>query len=75
MALHISQFADSVRCVHCNEVSKTLDWPIRGDYVPFYYQKEKGNYNLTVTCPQCQKEWYIVWDQDPGPIKKILSFI
>jgi len=41
---------------------------------PFYYQSEPGKYSLPVTCPHCAKEWYVVWDANPGPIEPLTGF-
>lgn len=65
---HISQFAGALKCEHCGKLQTSKEWPIKGDYVPFYYQKEVGNYSLKLTCPHCGKIWYVVWDNDPGTI-------
>jgi Zn finger protein HypA/HybF involved in hydrogenase expression len=66
--MHLSEFANELRCQHCGETHGTKQWPVNGDMVPFYYQKEAGRYSLTVTCPHCGKEWNVVWDENPGPI-------
>ena len=71
--MHISQFAGELICQHCFKLNKANAWPANGDYVPFYYQKETGNYSLKITCPHCGKVWYVVWDDNPGPITP-LSF-
>ncbi|MDH5703905.1 MAG: hypothetical protein OEY99_06790 [Aigarchaeota archaeon] len=71
--MHISEFADKLPCVHCGKINRVKEWPVSGDYVPFYHQKEPGRYTLKVTCPHCGREWYVVWDDNPGPIKP-LSF-
>jgi len=68
---HISEFADKLWCPHCGKPNKTEEWPINGDRVPFYFQKEPGNHNVKVQCPHCNKEWYIVWDDYPGPVKRL----
>jgi len=44
---------------------------MNGDATPFYFQDEPGRYTLKVSCPHCGKDWYVVWDDDPGPIKTI----
>ena len=63
--------AEELCCKHCYKEHGTDKWPINGDMVPFYYQLEPGNYSLEVTCPHCGKDWYVVWDNDPGPIKTL----
>jgi rRNA maturation protein Nop10 len=69
--VHISQFAEELRCRHCNKTHGTTEWPLRGDYVPFYFQDEAGRYSLKVRCPHCGKDWYVVWDQDPGAVTRL----
>jgi hypothetical protein len=63
-----SQFAEELNCAHCGSVNRSEQWPSNGDEVPFYYQKEPGNYNIKLICPNCKKTWYVVWDENPGPI-------
>lgn len=67
MALHSSLKADKLRCRHCGEEHATDMWPIHGDDVPFHAQDEPGTFSLGVSCPHCGTEWYVVWDEDPGP--------
>lgn len=69
--MHLSEFADKLTCQYCYKNHGTKLWPTSGDIVPFYYQKEPGKYNLIVTCPHCKKEWYVVWDDNPGPIRQL----
>lgn len=69
--LHISEFANKLRCQHCGKEHKTQEWPLNGDMVPFYFQKEPGNHTLNVTYPDCGKEWYVVWDDNPGPVEPL----
>jgi len=69
--VHISQFAHELRCKHCSKPHGTTKWPLQGDYVPFYFQAEPGRYPLKVQCPHCGKEWYVVWDQNPGPVAEL----
>jgi Zn finger protein HypA/HybF involved in hydrogenase expression len=64
--MHISQFANKLRCQHCGKIHGTKEWPVNGDHVPFYFQDEPGKYTLTVNCPHCGKNWYVVWDNNPG---------
>lgn len=71
--MHISEFANDLHCQHCWKAHGTKVWPVNGDYVAFYYQKEPGNYTLKLTCPHCGRDWYVVWDDDPGPMEP-LSF-
>ncbi len=69
--MHMSQFAADLRCQHCAAHHTTREWPLHGDMVPFYFQKEPGTYTLEVACPQCGKKWYVVWDDNPGPIRPL----
>ena len=67
----ISHFASQLRCAYCNQINKTEVWPKNGDYIPFYYQTkertevEPGRFNIQVHCPFCEKDWFVVWDDDP----------
>jgi hypothetical protein len=63
-----SQFASHLTCQHCHQPQPAREWPVNGDMVAIYYQKEPGRYSLKMTCPHCGKDWYVVWDQDPGQI-------
>jgi hypothetical protein len=63
-----SQFAARLTCQHCSQPQAAREWPVNGDMVPFYHQKEPGKYSLKMTCPNCGKDWYVTWDQDPGQI-------
>ncbi len=72
--VHISMFSDKLRCKHCDKTNKTKEWPLNGDHVAFYYQKEPGNYTLKVTCTHCGKDWYVVWDYNPEPIERLGLF-
>ena len=69
--MNISHFANKLRCQNCGQTHSTTQWPINGDNIPFYLQTEKGKYTLSVNCPHCRKEWYIVWDNNPGEIRPI----
>ena len=69
--MHISSFAHKLSCPHCQEIHGTDTWPARGDSVGFYYQKEPGNFSLRVNCPGCGKDWYVVWDSDPGQMRPL----
>lgn len=71
--MHISVFANELRCQHCGKTHGTKVWPVNGDHVAFFFQEEPGNYTLKVTCPHCGKDWYIVWDDNPGPIEPLFS--
>ena len=71
--MFISEFASKLQCQHCGKTHRTNQWPENGDSVPFYYQLERGNHTLEVTCPHCEKPWYVVWDENPGKVK-VLTF-
>ena len=66
-----SQFAANVRCAYCYKTSPAGNWPANGDRVPFYAQTAErtedspGAYRLAVSCPHCQKEWFVVWNENP----------
>ncbi len=61
-----SQFAKDLDCVYCGKKNAASRWPVHGDMVPFYAQKEPGKYQVTVRCPHCHRDWYVVWDDNPG---------
>lgn len=63
-----SQFASSLHCQYCHQPQSARDWPINGDMLAMYFQKEPGRYSLKMTCAKCGRDWYVVWDQDPGQI-------
>jgi hypothetical protein len=63
-----SQFAARLTCAHCSQPQAASQWPVNGDMVPFYNQKEPGKHSLKMTCPNCGKDWYVTWDQNPGQI-------
>jgi hypothetical protein len=65
--MNASVFADKLRCAHCGETNAAKEWPANGDRVPFYYQREPGQFCLKLNCPHCKKDWYVAWDIDPGP--------
>jgi hypothetical protein len=67
----VSQFAAHLHCQHCYQPMAAREWPVNGDLVAIYHQKEPGRYSLKLTCPHCGKDWYVVWDQDPGPIRPL----
>lgn len=69
--MHISEFADDLLCQHCWKSHGTKLWPVNGDNVPYYAQKEPGNYTLKLACPHCGKDWYVVWDDYPGEIEEL----
>ena len=69
-----SQFAHELRCLYCGKPNPATEWRAAGDLVPFYCQREPGKHNLTITCPHCQRAWYVVWDENPGAIQNLLQF-
>jgi DNA-directed RNA polymerase subunit RPC12/RpoP len=64
-----SEFATKLSCQYCGKNHRAYEWPVNGDLVPFFYQKKPGKFNLEVTCPHCNKKWFVVWDEDPGRIE------
>jgi len=69
--MHYSEFANKLNCYNCGKTHGTKNWPIRGDLVPFYSEDTPGNFTLPVVCPHCGHKWYVVWDDNPGPIKPL----
>lgn len=68
-----SEFASDLRCQYCGKQHGATAWPQNGDMVAFYFQKESGQHSLEVKCPHCGKDWYVVWDDNPGPILPLKS--
>ena len=69
--MHWSQFAHDLDCQHCWKKNIAYKWPLGGDGVPFVFKKEKGDFSMAVNCPHCGKEWYVVWDANPEPVKPL----
>lgn len=67
----ISQFANSHTCPYCGKPNSISFWPRNGDYAAFYRQTKEntdsspGVYRVPVNCPHCNKDWFVVWDEDP----------
>lgn len=66
-----SQFASNLRCPHCNQVQSADYWAVNGDSIVFCIETSPKTYNLEITCPNCSKKWFVVWDNDPGLIKPL----
>jgi hypothetical protein len=66
--MHYSEFATRLDCFKCQKTHAVAEWPKNGDRVPYYYQSQKGAYGFHTRCPHCGHEWWIVWDQNPGPL-------
>jgi hypothetical protein len=66
-----SNFAQDLCCQHCGETHGTPNWPVNGDKKPFYFEDEPGEHSLSVACPHCGKQWFVVWDVYPGPIEPL----
>jgi hypothetical protein len=66
-----SRYANQLRCAYCAKLNVALEWPPQGDDVPFYFQtmerteKVPGAYRIKVHCSFCNKNWFVVWDEDP----------
>ena len=71
--IHISNYAGELRCSYCGKSCKSNIWPLGGDNVPFYFQKEKGKYSLPVDCSECGKTWFVVWDSNPGKFEHLFG--
>jgi hypothetical protein len=69
--LGFSEFARELNCLYCRKPNPATEWRTLGDVVPFYCQREPGKHNLSMTCPHCDRTWYVVWDDDPGPIERL----
>ena len=69
--MHISQSANNLTCQHCWKRDGNSQQPVNGDFVPYHRHKDPGGFDLPLTCPHCGKQWYVVWDQDPGPVRKL----
>jgi hypothetical protein len=67
----VSQFANQLLCPHCSKNNTATTWPRLGDAVPFFYQTKEetidtpGAYNVRIHCSYCEKDWFVVWDDDP----------
>ncbi len=72
--MHISLLANDLHCAHCHSQNAATEWPLNGDHTALYSQREPGQYSLAIHCPSCDKDWYVVWDMDPGPIKPLGLF-
>jgi hypothetical protein len=68
-SVHSDQ-AKELYCPHCAKPNSAERWPLRGDFVPYIYERERSRFSLPVNCPHCKKLWYVVWDTEPGPIVK-----
>ena len=66
-----SEIALKLICEYCGKKHSTNQWPVNGDNTALYFQKEKGLYYLPVICPNCKKEWYVVWEENPGLIQAL----
>ena len=71
--MHHSKYAAKLICPHCGQNNRSEDWPVNGDRTPLYHQREPGRYQVKVHCPHCSEDWYVAWDQDPGPIRRLDS--
>lgn len=68
-----SQYAGNLTCKHCGKQNSSSKWPKQGDLTPFYFQATPSRYQVTIHCPHCSKDWYVVWDSDPGPIEGVFA--
>jgi hypothetical protein len=68
---HTSVYAGRLQCQRCGKTYQAEEWPLNGDRVPFYFQTEPGNFQVLARCPHCNKDWYVVWDDDPGPVTRL----
>ena len=61
-----SQFAKGMVCAHCSQTNKTHMWPKYGDSVALYHDLEPSGFYIAMSCSHCKREWYIVWEINPG---------
>jgi hypothetical protein len=40
--------------------------------MPHSSQLVRATFSVAVKCPHCHLDWYIVWDNDPGPVGRFL---
>jgi len=66
-----AEYAEDLACAHCGAKNRAEQWPERGDLEPFFNQTEPGQYSFTVHCPSCNKDWYVVWDDNPGAMRQL----
>lgn len=66
-----SILAGDLLCAYCRKPNAATRWPVAGDDVPFYYQREPGDYSVEVRCWECDNTWFVVWDDDPGPVRPL----
>lgn len=63
-----SDMAKELRCAYCYKPNNAKEWPLNGDHVPFFYENEPGEFSVKIHCSECNKDWYVIWDYDPGQI-------
>lgn len=66
-----SAFADQLICRYCGTENRATQWPTEGDSIPFAYEAAPGDFNLKVHCAHCERDWYVVWDENPGPLETL----
>jgi len=66
-----AEYAEDLACAHCGAKNRAEQWLERGDLEPFFNQTEPGQYSFTVHCPSCNKDWYVVWDDNPGAMRQL----
>jgi len=64
---HFSEFANKIPCPKCGKNNSISKWPKNGDSVGWFCEDERGNYSLPVTCSSCNRDFYVNWDNNPGP--------
>lgn len=63
-----SQFINRISCPHCGKAAPPSSWPVNGDSIPFYIEDENQGFSIAVICPACDSGFFVVWDEDPGPV-------
>jgi hypothetical protein len=41
---------------------------LNGDSIPFYIEEENEGFSIAVICLSCDSGFFVVWDEDPGPV-------
>ncbi len=71
MTTMLSEFSSKLTCLYCGKPNSASRWRSSGDLVPFYNQREHGEHSVSITCPHCDKTWYVVWDEYPGAVVQL----
>lgn len=47
----MSKFARNLQCEVCGQRYSARFWPVNGDRVPFYFEREPSKYSVQIHCP------------------------